>query len=42
MSGYETVRVTVCHDYTPLLNVPLVMPDGFRMCSSTAMREFAQ
>jgi Flp pilus assembly protein TadG len=40
LNGDEAVRVTVCNDYTPLLDVPVVMPSGFRMCSSTLMREF--
>jgi Flp pilus assembly protein TadG len=40
VDGDDAVRVTVCNDYTPLMGVPVVMPDGFRMCSSTLMREF--
>jgi hypothetical protein len=40
LGGDDAVRVTVCNDYTPLLDVPVVMPSGFRMCSSTLMREF--
>jgi Flp pilus assembly protein TadG len=40
LAGEDALRVTVCNDYTPLLGIPIVMPSGFRMCSSTMMREF--
>lgn len=36
----ERVTVDVCTDYTPLLNVPLVIPNSLRMCASTTMRDF--
>lgn len=37
-NGEDAIRVEVCNDRTLLLNVPLVMPDSFRMCSTTTMR----
>jgi Flp pilus assembly protein TadG len=40
VDGVDAVRVEVCNNYSTLLGVPLVVPDTFRMCSSTAMREF--
>ncbi len=40
IDGVDAVRVEVCHDYTLLLGVDLVMPDTFRMCSTTSMRDF--
>jgi hypothetical protein len=36
--GVDAVSVQVCNDHSLLLNVPLVMPDTFRMCSATVMR----
>jgi Flp pilus assembly protein TadG len=41
VDGVDAVKVTVCNDHTLLLDVPLVMPDNFRMCSTTAMRVFS-
>lgn len=38
VDGVDAVRVEVCNDRTLLLDVPLIMPDSFRMCSSTTMR----
>jgi hypothetical protein len=40
IDGVEAVRVEVCHDYTLLLGVDLILPDTFRMCSETSMRDF--
>jgi Flp pilus assembly protein TadG len=40
VDGVNAIRVRVCNDYTLLLGVELVMPDNFRMCSSTSMRVF--
>lgn len=37
-NGAEAIRVEVCSDRTLILDVPLIMPDGFRMCSKTMMR----
>jgi hypothetical protein len=39
VDGVDAVKVTVCNDHTLLLDVPLLMPDNFRMCSTTVMRE---
>lgn len=39
VGGENAIRVTVCNDYTLLLDVPIVMPSSFRMCSSTSMRK---
>ncbi len=38
LGGVNAVNVTVCNDHPSLLNVPL-MPDGFRICSTTIMRQ---
>jgi hypothetical protein len=40
IDGVEAVRVEVCHDYTLLLGIDLILPDTFRMCSTTSMRDF--
>jgi Flp pilus assembly protein TadG len=40
VDGVEAVRVEVCQDYTLLLGIDLVLPDSFRMCSTTSMRDF--
>ncbi len=40
VDGQDAVRVTVCNNYTLLIGATLVLPDNFRMCSSTSMREF--
>lgn len=40
VGGENAIRVTVCNDYSLLLQVPLIIPDGIRMCSSTSMRKF--
>jgi Flp pilus assembly protein TadG len=40
VDGVNAITVEVCNDYEPLLDVPLVVPDTLRMCSSTAMRKF--
>jgi Flp pilus assembly protein TadG len=42
VDGVDAVKVTVCNDHTLLLGVPLLMPDNFRMCSTTAMRVFSE
>jgi hypothetical protein len=31
------IRVTVCYNHSPILPVPLVMPNPLRMCSTTIM-----
>jgi hypothetical protein len=38
VDGVEAVSVTVCNDHKPMLDVRLVLPDTFRMCSTTSMR----
>ena len=38
VNGVAAVRVRVCNARTLLLNLPLVMPDNFQMCSTTTMR----
>jgi Flp pilus assembly protein TadG len=38
IDGVDAVKVTACHDHELILGVTLVMPDSYRMCSSTAMR----
>lgn len=40
VDGVNAVRVEVCNDYSPLLDVPLLMPSGIRICSATSMRKF--
>jgi Flp pilus assembly protein TadG len=40
VDGVNAVRVEVCNDYEPLLDVPLVVPDTLRICSATTMRAF--
>lgn len=40
VDGVDAVTVEVCNDYEPLLDVPLVVPDTLRICSTTAMRKF--
>ncbi|MEX2246529.1 MAG: TadE family protein [Dehalococcoidia bacterium] len=40
VDGVNAVRVEVCNNYTLLLNVPLILPDNFRICSTTSMRAF--
>jgi hypothetical protein len=40
MSGYPTrksISVKVCYNHSPILPVPLVMPNPMRMCSTTTM-----
>jgi hypothetical protein len=32
-----SIRVKVCYNHSPILHLPLVMPDPLRMCSSTTM-----
>ena len=38
VDGVDAIRVEVCNDRTLLMDVPLIMPDSFRMCSTTTMR----
>ncbi|MEX2245307.1 MAG: TadE family protein [Dehalococcoidia bacterium] len=38
VDGVDAVAVEVCNEHTLLLNVPLVLPDTLRMCSTTTMR----
>ena len=38
VDGKEAIRVEVCNDRSLIMNIPLVMPDSFRMCSTTTMR----
>jgi len=33
----SSIRVTVCYNHSPILSLPLVMPNPLRMCSSTTM-----
>jgi hypothetical protein len=40
VDGVDAVRVEVCNDHESLLGIPLIMPDTFRMCSTTSMRDF--
>jgi hypothetical protein len=40
VDGVNAVRVEVCNDYEPMLDVPLVIPDTLRICSATTMRAF--
>jgi len=40
INGKDAVRVTVCNDYSLIIGWELVMPDNYRICSSTSMREF--
>ncbi|MEX2225292.1 MAG: TadE family protein [Dehalococcoidia bacterium] len=40
IDGVNAVKVEVCNDYEPLLDVPLIVPDTLRICSATAMRAF--
>ena len=40
VDGVDAVRVEVCNDHQAMLGIPLVIPDTFRMCSTTSMREF--
>jgi Flp pilus assembly protein TadG len=41
VDGVDAVKVTVCNDHTLLLGIPLIMEDNYRMCSTTAMRVYA-
>jgi len=36
--GVDAIKVEVCNDRTLIMNVPLIMPGTFRMCSETTMR----
>jgi hypothetical protein len=38
VDGVDAVRVQVCNDRSLLMGVPIVLPDTFRMCSTTTMR----
>ena len=38
VDGKDAIRVEVCNDRTLIMNIHLVMPDTFRMCSTTTMR----
>jgi Flp pilus assembly protein TadG len=37
VSGVDSVKVRTCYDHTTLLQVPLVMPNAFQICSETTM-----
>jgi hypothetical protein len=37
ISGQLSVKVESCYDHHTLLQVPLLIPPTFRMCSSTTM-----
>ena len=39
VDGVDAIRVEVCNDRTLLMDIPLIMPDSFRMCSTTTMRK---
>ena len=36
--GNNVIRVEVCYDRQLMLQVPLILPDTFRMCGETTMR----
>jgi Flp pilus assembly protein TadG len=36
--GEDAISVTTCYDHELLLHITLVMPDEFRMCSTTVMK----
>ncbi|MEX1253829.1 MAG: TadE family protein [Dehalococcoidia bacterium] len=38
VDGVDAIRVEVCNDRSLLMGVPLVLPEDFRMCSTTTMR----
>ena len=38
VDGVDAIRVEVCNDRSLMLNIPLIMPETFRMCSTTTMR----
>ena len=38
LDGVDAISVEVCNDRSLIMNVPLVMPESFRMCSRTIMR----
>jgi hypothetical protein len=40
VDGVSAIRVEVCNDYEPMLDVPIVIPDTLRICSATTMRTF--
>jgi Flp pilus assembly protein TadG len=37
VDGVTSVKVEACYDHTTLLQVPVVMPNAFRMCAQTTM-----
>lgn len=38
VNGVPALRVQVCNDRSLILRIPLVLPESFRMCSTTTMR----
>ncbi len=38
VDGANAIKVEVCNDRSLIMNIPLVMPESFRMCSETTMR----
>jgi hypothetical protein len=36
--GEDAIKVTSCYDHNLLLHVTLIMPDTYRICSSTTMK----
>ena len=38
LDGANAIKVEVCNDRSLIMNIPLVMPETFRMCSETTMR----
>jgi hypothetical protein len=38
VSGENAISVTTCYDHELLLNITLVMPETYRMCSTTVMK----
>lgn len=38
VDGKDAIRVEVCNERSLIMSIPLVMPDSFRMCSTTTMR----
>jgi Flp pilus assembly protein TadG len=38
VDGVPALRVQVCNNRSLILRIPLILPEGFRMCSTTTMR----
>ena len=37
VASINSVKVQACYNHTTLIHVPIVMPNTFRMCTSTTM-----